>query len=228
MIIFLSIINTITALCAIWLSYISSQEAISRWKGIKEIEATLKYEQDYFGLVFLMQNKGIKAQKIQSVKNEKGELVLYFSNNLKRFVQYFDTALKATIITPIGSNLNETKSHRSNDANKKPLHLSVTTPLVLSPGEIIHFSICIFFYNDNSNRLADRYVENDSDKDILRKLENSNELFIINDLGKREKIVSKADIKKALDGYNNAKKKLDNERHQYCDQISQTDNKNKS
>ena len=100
MIIFLSIINTILAGCAIWLSYISSQEAISRWRGLKNIVGELEYlDPDtrsayvkYFNhkdfsfflqnpvLKFSIKNKGLAPQNITNFTDDKGFFNKRFSS----------------------------------------------------------------------------------------------------------------------------------------------------
>lgn len=77
------IVNSITAVCAVWLSYIASQEQISRWRGIKTIDGSIAFSKDdpihkKAGFMIFIQNNGATPKDIAFIKTDKNEIIHWF------------------------------------------------------------------------------------------------------------------------------------------------------
>ena len=108
------IANIIIAVCAIWLSYISSQEAISRWRGIKNISGQFAFSEKNIlnldsklsnepGFVVIIQNKGLAPQGLTTISDGGSNPIRILFNSKKTpgvMLNYGDLKMEFFKATP--------------------------------------------------------------------------------------------------------------------------------
>ncbi len=80
------VVNTIIAICAIWLLYIANSEQRSWRKGIKNLSGSIAFYKDHpiygkSGFMIAIQNTGETPQNIAFIQNDKKEHIHLFINH---------------------------------------------------------------------------------------------------------------------------------------------------
>ena len=78
-----TIVNSVTAVCAVVLSCIASQEQISLWRGINNLSGFIYFhKEDPFyrepGFLVAIQNKGLTPQNITFIRSDKEDYIYSF------------------------------------------------------------------------------------------------------------------------------------------------------
>ena len=171
------IVNTCFAYGVLWLSYISSKEAISLFGGIKNINGAFIHEQNTF--CFCLTNTGLTPQKIYRMENDKKDILFsFFGNQEQSFSIDFNKDLKSTVVKPYKPN------------NSRHKDIEIPSPLVLQPSQTIVIPL-------------DKYPSNKSTLDVLNKLSNIEAVFLIDDLGNKKEMLSQGKLKEVLAEYKN-------------------------